>query len=139
MKAFYPASFLPRPWVWGLVALVVALHLLGLQTLSSSLSGREQPAVPTVAHLRLSMPAPKAQSELSALPVAGSAPSSKVAKVVAPPAASSGATARLDTPEAGASTVHVSVFSDKGKLCNVESVRDLLVYLINDLSDVSDN
>jgi len=42
-------------------------------------------------------------------------------------------------PEAGASTVHVSVFSDKGKLGNVESVRDLLVYLINDSSDVSDN
>ena len=108
MKAFYPASFLPRPWVWGLVALVVALHLLGLQTLSTSLGGREQALAPTetptVAHMRLSMPAPKAQTELSALPVAVSAPSSKVARVVAPPAANSGATARLDTPEAGAST-----------------------------------
>jgi hypothetical protein len=102
MQAFYPASFLPRPWVWGLVALVVALHLLGLQTLSTSLSGREQPAVPTVTHLRLSMPAPKAQAELSALPVAVSAPSSKVASVVAPPAVNSGGTARLDTPDAPA-------------------------------------
>jgi len=86
MQAFYPASFLPRPWVWGLVALVVALHLLGLQTLSTSLSGREQPALPTVAHLRLSVPAPKAQVELSALPAAPMAAPSKVAKVVAPPA-----------------------------------------------------
>ena len=103
MQAFYPASFLPRPWVWGLVALVIAVHLLGLQTLSTSLGGREQPLsptqVPTVAHLRLSMPAPKAPAELSALPVAVPAPSSKVARVVAPPAASADATERLDTPD----------------------------------------
>jgi hypothetical protein len=102
MQAFYPASFLPRPWFWGLLALVVALHLLGLQTLSTSLSVREQPAVPTVAHLRLSVPAPKAQSELSPLPAATMAPSVKVAKVVAPPAASAAATARMDTPDAPA-------------------------------------
>lgn len=102
MQAFYPASFLPRPWLWGLLALVLTLHLLGLQTLSTSLSGREQPAVPTVAHLRLSMPAPKAPAELSALPAAPVAPSAKVAKVVTPSAANSGATARLDTPDAAA-------------------------------------
>lgn len=102
MKAFYPASYLPRLWVWGLVALVIAVHLLGLHTLFTSLSGREQPAVPTVAHLRLSVPAPKAPAELSALPAAPMAPTSKVARVVAPSAANSGATARLDTPDAPA-------------------------------------
>ncbi len=81
---------MPRPWVWGLVALVIAVHLLGLQTLSTSLSGREHALapteVPTVAHLRLSVPAAEAQAELSALPAAPVAPSAKVAKVVAPPA-----------------------------------------------------
>ena len=103
MKAFYPASFLPRPWVWGLVALVIAVHLLGLQTLSTSLIGREQALapteVPTVAHLRLSVPSPKAQSELSALPTATKAPTSKVAKVVAPPAAEEPVLASNPAPE----------------------------------------
>jgi hypothetical protein len=103
MKAFYPASFLPRPWVWGLVALVIAVHLLGLQTLSTSLIGREQALapteVPTVAHLRLSVPSPKAQSELSALPAATKAPTSKVAKVVAPPAAEEPVLASTPAPE----------------------------------------
>jgi len=102
MKAFYPASFLPRPWVWGLVALVIAAHLLGLQTLSTSLGWRAQAPVPTVAHIRLSVPAPKAATELSPLPAAPMAPSAKVAKVVAPPAASAAATARMDTPDAPA-------------------------------------
>jgi len=94
---------LPRPWVWGLVALVIALHLLGLQTLSTSLSVREQAIapteLPTVAHLRLSVPASKAQAELRALPAAPVAPPAKVAKVVAPAAAEEPVVASTAAPE----------------------------------------
>lgn len=38
-------------------------------------------------------------------------------------------------PEAGASTVHVAVFSETGKIVDVEIVRDLLVSTINELSN----
>jgi len=74
-----------------------------LQTLSTSLGGREQPLspteVPTVAHLRLSMPAPIAPAELSALPAAPEAPSAKVARVVALPAAEEPVLASNPAPE----------------------------------------
>ena len=82
------------PWVWGLVVLVFVLHLLGLQTLSS-LNGRDTPLPAPVVHLRLSAPPPTAFVELKPLPPV-TTKQAPVAKVVAPPSAGSGATARLD-------------------------------------------
>ena len=84
------------PWVWGLVVLVLVLHLLGLQTLSS-LSGRDTPVPVPVVHLRLSAPPPSAPVELKPLPPVSTPKQTPVAKVVAPPSASSGATAILET------------------------------------------
>jgi len=97
MQAFYPASSLPRPSVWGLVVLVLVLHLLGLQTLSTSLSGPKLSLPAPVAHLRLSAPPAAAPVELKPLPPVTNAGQTAVAKVVAPPSTSSGTTARLDT------------------------------------------
>ena len=98
MQAFYPASPLTSPWVWGLVVLVFVLHLLGLQTLSS-LNGRDTPLAAPVVHLRLSALPPTAPIELKPLPSVTTAKQTQVAKVVAPPSASSGATARLDVAD----------------------------------------
>ena len=99
MQAFYPAPSLHRPSAWGLVVLVLVLHLLGLQTLSTSLSGRDTPLPAPVVHLRLSAPPPTAPIELKPLPSVTTAKQTQVAKVVAPPSASSGATARLDVAD----------------------------------------
>ena len=88
-----------RPSAWGLVVLVLVLHLLGLQTLSTSLSGSDAPLPAPVAHLRLSAPPPTAPIELKPLPSVTTAKQTQVAKVVAPPSASSGATARLDVAD----------------------------------------
>jgi hypothetical protein len=96
MQAFYPASSWPRPSIWGLVVLVFVLHLLGLQTLSTSLSGRDAALPAPVAHLRLSAPPPTAAVELKPLAAVPTSKQTPVAKVVAPPSAGSGATARLD-------------------------------------------
>lgn len=83
------------PWVWGLVVLVLVLHLLGLQTLST-LSVRDTPLAAPVVHLRLSTPPPSASVELKPLPPV-TTKQAPVAKVVAPPSVGSGATARLAT------------------------------------------
>ena len=99
MQAFYPASSWPRPSIWGLVVLVFVLHLLGLQTLSTSLSGRDTPLPAPVAHLRLSASPPTAAVELKPLAAVPTAKQTQVAKVVAPPLAGSGATARLETAD----------------------------------------
>ena len=99
MQAFYPASSWPRPSILGLVVLVFVLHLLGLQTLSTSLSGRDTPLPAPVAHLRLSAPPPTAAVELKPLAAVPTAKQTQVAKVVAPPSAGSGATARLETAD----------------------------------------
>ena len=99
MQAFYPASSWPRPSIWGLVVLVFVLHLLGLQTLSTSLSGRDTPLPAPVAHLRLSASPPTAAVELKPLAAVPTAKQTQVAKVVAPPSAGSGATARLETAD----------------------------------------
>lgn len=99
MQAFYPASSWPRPSIWGLVVLVFVLHLLGLQTLSTSLSGRDTPLPAPVAHLRLSAPPPTAAVELKPLAAVPTAKQTQVAKVVAPPSVGSGATARLDVAD----------------------------------------
>ena len=88
-----------RPSAWGLVVVVLVLHLLGLQTLSTSLSGSDAPLPEPVAHLRLSAPPPTAPIELKPLPSVTTAKQTQVAKVVAPPSASSGATARLDVAD----------------------------------------
>jgi len=80
-----------------LVVLVFVLHLLGLQTLSTSLSGRDTPLPAPVAHLRLSASPPTAAVELKPLAAVPTAKQTQVAKVVAPPSAGSGATARLKT------------------------------------------
>ena len=55
------------PWVWGLVVLVLVLHLLGLQTLST-LSARDTPLAAPVVHLRLSAPPPSASVDFKPLP-----------------------------------------------------------------------
>jgi len=99
MQAFYPAPSLHRPSAWGLVVVVLVLHLLGLQTLSTSLSGSDAPLTEPVAHLRLSAPPPPAPVDLKPLPSVTTAKQTQVAKVVAPPLASSGATARLDVAD----------------------------------------
>ena len=99
MQAFYPASSWPRPSIWGLVVLVFVLHLLGLQTLSTSLSSRDTPLPAPVAHLRLSASPPTAAVELKPLAAVPTAKQTQVAKVVAPPSAGSGATARLDVAD----------------------------------------
>jgi len=99
MQAFYPASPLTSPWIWGLAVLVLVLHLLGLQTLSTSLSGSDAPLTEPVAHLRLSALPPPAPVDLKPLPSVTTAKQTQVAKVVAPPLASSGATARLDVAD----------------------------------------
>ena len=78
------------------MVLVFVLHLLGLQTLSTSLSGRDTPLPAPVAQLRLSAPPPTAAVELKPLAAVPTAKQTQVAKVVAPPSAGSGATARLD-------------------------------------------
>lgn len=94
------------PWVWGLVVLVLVLHLLGLQTLST-LSARDTPLAAPVVHLRLSAPPPSASVDLKPLPPVTALKQTPVAKVVAPPSANSGATARLataDKPEDAPST-----------------------------------
>ncbi len=94
------------PWVWGLVALVLILHLLGLQTLSS-LNGRDTPLAAPVVHLRLSAPPPSASVDLKPLPPVTPLKQTPVAKGVAPPSANSDATARLETadkPENASST-----------------------------------
>ena len=88
-----------RPSAWGLVVVVLVLHLLGLQTLSTSLSGSDAPLPAPVVHLRLSAPPPTAPIELKPLPSVTTAKQTQVAKVVAPPSASSGATARLDVAD----------------------------------------
>ena len=98
MQAFYPASPLTSPWVWGLVVVVLVLHLLGLQTLSS-LSGRDTPLAAPVVHLRLSAPPPSASVDLKPLPPVSTLKQTPVAKVIAPPSVSSGATARLETAD----------------------------------------
>jgi len=98
MQAFYPASPLTSPWVWGLVVLVLVLHLLGLQTLSS-LSGRDTPLPTPVVHLRLSTPPPSPSVELKPLPPVSTPKQTPVAKVVAPPSAGSDASARLDVTD----------------------------------------
>ena len=98
MQAFYPASPLTSPWVWGLVVVVFVLHLLGLQTLSS-LSGRNTPLAAPVVHLRLSAPPPSASVDLKPLPPVSTLKQTPVAKVVAPPSANSDATARLDVAD----------------------------------------
>lgn len=41
-------------------------------------------------------------------------------------------------PEAGGSTIHLTVFSESGRVGNVEAVRDLLVHTINELGEESD-
>ena len=95
------------PWVWGLVVLVLVLHLLGLQTLST-LSVRDTPLAAPVVHLRLSAPPPSASVDLKPLPPVSTPKQAPVAKVVAPPSVGSGATARLETadkPEDAPSTV----------------------------------
>ena len=97
MQAFYPASPLTSPWVWGLVVLVFVLHLLGLQTLSS-LNGRDTPLPTPVVHLRLSAPPPSASVDLKPLPPV-STKQAPVAKVVAPPSAGSDSSARLDVAD----------------------------------------
>ena len=84
------------PWVWGLVVLVLVLHLLGLQTLSS-LSGRDTPSPTPVVHLRLSAPPPSASVDLKPLPPVSTLKQTPVAKVVAPISVGSDATARLET------------------------------------------
>jgi len=99
MQAFYPAPSLHRPSAWGLVVVVLVLHLLGLQTLSTSLSGSDAPLTEPVAHLRLSALPPPAPVDLKPLPSVTTAKQTQVAKVVAPPLASSGATARLDVAD----------------------------------------
>lgn len=38
-------------------------------------------------------------------------------------------------PEAGSSTIHLAVFSETGRMGNVEVVRDLLVHTINELGE----
>lgn len=86
------------PWVWGLVVLVLVLHLLGLQTLSS-LNGRDTPLPTPVVHLRLSAPPPTPSVELKPLPPVSTPKQTPVAKVVAPPSANSGASARLETAD----------------------------------------
>ena len=78
------------------MVLVLVLHLLGLQTLSTSLSGSDAPLPAPVVHLRLSAPPPTAPIELKPLAAVPTAKQTQVAKVVAPPSAGSGATARLD-------------------------------------------
>ncbi len=88
-----------RPSAWGLVVVVLVLHLLGLQTLSTSLSGSDAPLPGPVAHLRLSAPPPTAPIELKPLPSVTTTKQTQVAKVVAAPSASSGATARLDVDD----------------------------------------
>ena len=98
MQAFYPASPLTSPWVWGLVVLVFVLHLLGLQTLSS-LNGRDTPLAAPVVHLRLSAPPPSASVDLKPLPPVSTLKQTPVAKVVAPPSAGSDAMARLDVTD----------------------------------------
>ena len=86
------------PWVWGLVVLVLVLHLLGLQTLSS-LNGRDTPLAAPVVHLRLSAPPPTPSVELKPLPPVSTPKQTPVAKVLAPPSAGSVATARLDVAD----------------------------------------
>jgi hypothetical protein len=98
MQAFYPASPLTSPWVWGLVVVVFVLHLLGLQTLSS-LNGRDTPLAAPVVHLRLSAPPPSASVDLKPLPPVSTLKQTPVAKVVAPPSVGSDATARLETAD----------------------------------------
>jgi hypothetical protein len=96
MQAFYPASSLPRPWVWGLVLLVLVVHLLGLQALFTTLNVREAFVPAPVTHLRLSAPPPTAAVELKPLPTVTTAKQTPVANVVAPPSASVGTAARGD-------------------------------------------
>ena len=81
------------------MVLVFVLHLLGLQTLSTSLSSRDTPFPAPVAHLRLSASPPTAAVELKPLAAVPTAKQTQVAKVVAPPTAGSGATARLETAD----------------------------------------
>ena len=81
------------------MVLVFVLHLLGLQTLSTSLSSRDTPLPAPVAHLRLSASPPTAAVELKPLAAVPTAKQTQVAKVVAPPSAGSGATARLETAD----------------------------------------
>jgi hypothetical protein len=81
-----------------LVALVLVLHLLGLQTLSS-LSGQGTPLAAPVVHLRLSAPSPSASVDLKPLPSVSTLKQTPVAKVVTPPSVGSGATARLETAD----------------------------------------
>ena len=72
------------------------MHLLGLQTLSTSLSSRDTPLPAPVAHLRLSAPPAAAPVELKPLAPVSNARQTQVANVIAPPSASLGATARLE-------------------------------------------
>jgi hypothetical protein len=81
-----------------LVVLVLVLHLLGLQTLST-LSVRDTPLAAPVVHLRLSAPPPTPSVELKPLPPVSTPKQTPVAKVVAPPSANSGASARLETAD----------------------------------------
>jgi hypothetical protein len=81
-----------------LVVVVLVLHLLGLQTLSS-LSGRDTPLPTPVVHLRLSAPPPSASVELKPLPPVTPLKQTPVAKVVAPPSVGSDASARLDVTD----------------------------------------
>jgi hypothetical protein len=80
--------------------------MLGLQTLST-LNGRDTPLPTPVVHLRVSAPPPSASVDLKPLPPVSTPTQTPVAKVVAPPSANSGATARLataDKPEDAPST-----------------------------------
>jgi hypothetical protein len=81
-----------------LVVLVLVLHLLGLQTLSS-LNGRDTPLPTPVVHLRLSAPPPTPSVELKPLPPVTPLKQTPVAKVIAPPSAGSDASARLDVTD----------------------------------------
>jgi hypothetical protein len=95
MQPFYPASPLRRPLLGGLVLLVIVLHALGLQTLSTSLPQPSLPEPSFVARVRLASPT-AATTEL--IPLAPPLPTAtpKVAKVVAPIPATNSLTPTVD-------------------------------------------
>jgi hypothetical protein len=73
-----------RPWLGALVLLVMVLHWVGLQTLSSSLVWRPLSEPHVVAHVRLAAPEPApAPAELIPLPAPVKTSAPQVAKVVA--------------------------------------------------------
>ena len=73
-----------RPWFGALVLLVMVLHWVGLQTLSSSIAWRPLSEPHVVAHVRLAAPVPApAPAELIPLPAPVKTSAPQVAKVVA--------------------------------------------------------